>query len=124
MAEAQRARLLKVLHSRTLPLRKRAQLWVACVRSSALYGLHLLDLQQKHVGRITVVLAGTASMELCPHVPVLLRQVLRMPFLLRAGQKLLTKTNHKDGAIAMASTHHGNQAGARLACGASNPASY
>ncbi|CAE7315448.1 unnamed protein product, partial [Symbiodinium sp. CCMP2456] len=54
VAEAQRARLLKVLHSRTLPLGKRVQLWVACVRSSAFYGLHLLDLQQKHLTRITI----------------------------------------------------------------------
>ena len=54
VAEAQRARLLRVLHSRTLPLGKRVQLWVACVRSSAFYGLHLLDLQQKHLTRITI----------------------------------------------------------------------
>ena len=56
VAETQRARLLKVLHSRTLPLRRRVQLWVACVRSSALYGLHLFDLQQKHIARITIVI--------------------------------------------------------------------
>ena len=102
VAEAQRARLLKVLHSRTLPLRKRVQLWVACVRSSALYGLHLLDLQQKHVGRITVVLVrhlraiarSFAHMSQEASQALLLRLGVEdpLPFLLRAGQKLLTKT--------------------------------
>ena len=102
VAEAQRARLLKVLHSRTLPLRKRVQLWVACVRSSALYGLHLLDLQQKHVVRITVVLVkhlraiarSFAHMSQEASQTLLLRLGVEdpLPFLLRAGQKLLTKT--------------------------------
>ena len=102
VAEAQRARLLKVLHSRTLPLQKRVQLWVACVRSSALYGLHLLDLQQKHVVRITVVLVkhlraiarSFAHMSQETSQNLLLRLGVEdpLPFLLRAGQKLLTKT--------------------------------
>ena len=102
VAEAQRARLLKVLHSRTLPLRKRVQLWVACVRSSALYGLHLLDLQQKHVARITIVLVkhlraiarSFAHMSQEASQTLLLRLGVEdpLPFLLRTGQKLLTKT--------------------------------
>ena len=103
VAEAQRARLLKVLHSRTLPLRKRVQLWVACVRSSALYGLHLLDLQQKHVARITIVLVRhlRAISRSFAHMSqesssqaLLLRLGVEdpLPFLLRSGQKLLTKT--------------------------------
>ncbi|CAE7479265.1 Pol, partial [Symbiodinium necroappetens] len=102
VAEAQRARLLKVLHSRTLPLQKRVQLWVACVRSSALYGLHLLDLQQKHVARITVVLVkhlkaiarSFAHMSQEASQTLLLRLGVEDPlhFLLRTGQKLLTKT--------------------------------
>ncbi|CAE7941314.1 Pol, partial [Symbiodinium necroappetens] len=102
VAEAQRARLLKVLHSRTLPLRKRVQLWVACVRSSALYGLHLLDLQQKHVARITIVLVrhlraisrSFAHMSQESSQALLLRLGVEdpLPFLLRSGQKLLTKT--------------------------------
>ena len=102
VAEAQRARLLKVLHSRTLPLRKRVQLWVACVRSSALYGLHLLDLKQKHVARITIVLVkhlraiarSFAHMSQEASQALLLRLGIEdpLPFLLRAGQKLLTKT--------------------------------
>ncbi|CAE7279315.1 unnamed protein product, partial [Symbiodinium sp. KB8] len=102
VAEAQRARLLKVLHSRTLPLRKRVQLWVACVRSSALYGLHLLDLKQKHVARITIVLVkhlraiarSFAHMSQEASQALLLRLGVEdpLPFLLHAGQKLLTKT--------------------------------
>ena len=56
IAEVQRARLLKVLHSRTLPLGKRVHLWIACVRSSALYGLHLVDLQQRHIAHVTITL--------------------------------------------------------------------
>ena len=64
-AEAQRARLLKVLHSRTLPLGKRVQLWVA-----ALYGLRLLDLQQKHLARITIGETPTCrGQELCAYDP-------------------------------------------------------
>ena len=104
VAEAQRARLLKVLHSRTLPLRKRVQLWVACVRSSALYGLHVLDLKQKHVARITIVLVkhlraiarSFAHMSQEASQALLLRLGVEdpLPFLLRAGQKLLTKTLH------------------------------
>ena len=102
VAEAQRARLLKALHSRTLPLRKRVQLWVACVRSSVLYGLHLLDLQQKHIARITIVLVkhlraiarSFAHMSQEASQTLLLRLGVEdpLPFLLRAGQKLLTKT--------------------------------
>ncbi|OLP85021.1 hypothetical protein AK812_SmicGene34024 [Symbiodinium microadriaticum] len=97
VAEAQRARLLKVLHSRTLPLRKRVQLWVACVRSSALYGLHLLDLQQKHVARITIVLVrhlraiarSFAHMSQEASQALLLRLGVEdpLPFLLRNGQQ-------------------------------------
>ena len=104
VAEAQRARLLKVLHSRTLPLHKRVQLWLACVRSSALYGLHLLDLKQKHVARITIVLVrhlraiarSFAHMSQEASQALLLRLDVEDPlsFLLRASQKLLAKTLH------------------------------
>ena len=104
VAEAQRARLLKVLHSRTLPLHKRVQLWIACVRSSALYGLHLLDLKQKHVARITIVLVrhlraiarSFAHMSQEASQALLLRLEVEDPlsFLLRASQKLLAKTLH------------------------------
>ena len=102
VAEAQRARLLKVVYSRTLPLHKRVRLWIACVRSSALYGLHLLDLKQKHVARITVVLVrhlraiarSFAHMSQEASQALLFRLGVEdpLPFLLRAGQKLLTKT--------------------------------
>ena len=102
VAEAQRARLLKVLHSRTLPLHKRVQLWVACVRSSALYGLHLLDLQQRHVARITIVLVrhlraisrSFAHMSQESSHALLHRLGVEdpLPLLLRSSQKLLTKT--------------------------------
>ncbi|OLP94586.1 putative tRNA 2'-phosphotransferase [Symbiodinium microadriaticum] len=104
VAEAQRARLLKVLHSRTLPLHKRVQLWLACVRSSALYGLHLLDLKQKHVARITITLVrhlraiarSFAHMSQETSQALLLRLNVEDPlsFLLRASQKLLIKTLH------------------------------
>ncbi|CAE7838144.1 unnamed protein product, partial [Symbiodinium necroappetens] len=109
VAEAQRARLLKVLHSRTLPLRKRVQLWAACVRSSGVFVArpytaytHLLDLQQKHVARITIVLVrhlraisrSFAHMSQESSQALLLRLGVEdpLPFLLRSGQKLLTKT--------------------------------
>ena len=140
VAEAQRARLLKVLHSRTLPLRKRVQLWVACVRSSALYGLHLLDLQQKHVERITVVLVRhlRAIARSFAHMSQEASQALLhrlgvedpLPFLLRAGQKLLTKTLQSQDPmvhqprILQWLAHITETSGARLACGASNPALY
>ena len=104
VAEAQRARLLKVLHSRTLPLHKRVQLWLACVRSSAIYGLHLLDLKQKHVARITITLVrhlraiarSFAHMSQETSQALLLRLNVEDPlsFLLRASQKLLIKTLH------------------------------
>ena len=104
VAEAQRARLLKVLHSRALPLHKRVQLWLACVRSSALYGLHLLDLKQKHVARITITLVrhlraiarSFAHMSQETSQALLLRLNVEDPlsFLLRASQKLLIKTLH------------------------------
>ena len=55
-AEAQRSRLLKILHHKGIPVRKRLQLWVACVRSAALYGLHAVGLGQKQVDRLAMVL--------------------------------------------------------------------
>ncbi|CAE7466615.1 unnamed protein product [Symbiodinium sp. CCMP2592] len=102
VAEAQRARLLKVLHSRTLPTTKRVQLWQACVRSSALYGLHLVDLQQRHVVRITVTLVrhlraiarSFAHMTQESSRALLERLNVEDPLLslLQRGQKLLVKT--------------------------------
>ena len=55
-AEIQRARLLKVLHSKSIPMHRRLQLWQACVCSSALYGLHVIGLRQKQIDRLTQVL--------------------------------------------------------------------
>ncbi|CAE7635287.1 yfiL [Symbiodinium sp. CCMP2592] len=102
VAEAQRARLLKVLHSRTLPTTKRVQLWQACVRSSALYGLHLVDLQQRHVVRITVTLVrhlraiarSFAHMTQESSRALLERLNVEDPLLslLQRSQKLLVKT--------------------------------
>ena len=101
VAETQRARLLKVLHSRTLPLGKRVQLWVACVRGSAFYGLHLLDLQQKHLTRITITVVkhlraiarSFAHMTQESNNALLARLGIEDPlsFLLRGCQRLLTK---------------------------------
>ncbi|CAE7207588.1 unnamed protein product [Symbiodinium sp. CCMP2592] len=102
VAEAQRARLLKVLHSRTLPTTKRVQLWLACVRSSDLYGLHLVDLQQRHVVRITVTLVrhlraiarSFAHMTQESSRALLERLNVEDPLLslLQRSQKLLVKT--------------------------------
>ena len=101
VAEAQRARLLKILHSLSLPLAKRVQLWIACVRSSALYGLRLVALQQKHIERITVVLVkhlraiarSFAHMTKEPSRALLERLGVEDPlmFLTRCGQRALAK---------------------------------
>ncbi|CAE7647749.1 unnamed protein product [Symbiodinium sp. CCMP2592] len=103
VAEAQRARLLKVLHSRTLPLTKRVQLWLACVRSFALYGLHLVDLQQRRVARITVTLVR--------HLRAIARSFARMTqesskaprivnWLVHVTESKLALTSHLDQATA------------------------
>ena len=55
-AEANRSRILRVLHSRSVSLRRRVQLWRACVFSSAVYGLHVVGLWPKHLRRLTVAL--------------------------------------------------------------------
>ena len=101
VAEAQRARLLRVLHSRTLPLGKRVKLWIACVRSSALYGLHLVDLQQRHIARITIALVkhlraiarsfAHMSQESSQALLARLRVEDPLHFLLRRSQALLAK---------------------------------
>ena len=55
-AEANRSRILRILHSRSVSLRRRVQLWRACVFSSAVYGLHVVGLRPKHLRRLTVAL--------------------------------------------------------------------
>ena len=55
-ANAQRARLLKILHHKGISVRRRLQLWVICVRSAALYGLHAVGMGQKQIDRLTIVL--------------------------------------------------------------------
>ena len=55
-AEANRSRILRILHSRSVSLRRRVQLWRACVFSSAVYGLHVVGLWPKHLRRLTVAL--------------------------------------------------------------------
>ena len=55
-ANAQRARLLKILHRKGISVKRRLQLWVTCVRSAALYGLHAVGLGQKQVDRLTMSL--------------------------------------------------------------------
>ena len=39
-AASNRHRLLKILHSRVLTIHERVRLYIACVRSSLLYGIH------------------------------------------------------------------------------------
>ncbi len=53
-AQAQRARLLRVLHHKGLPTKRRLQLWVTCIRSAALYGLHAVGLPQRQLERLTM----------------------------------------------------------------------
>ena len=55
-ANAQRARLLKILHRKGISVKQRLQLWVTCVRSAALYGLHAVGMGQKQVDGLTIVL--------------------------------------------------------------------
>ena len=55
-ANAQRARLLKVLHHKGISVKRRLQLWVTCVRSAALYGLHAVEMGKKQVDRPTIAL--------------------------------------------------------------------
>ena len=55
-ANAQRARLLKILHHNGISVRRRLQLWVTCVRSAALYGLRAVGMGQKQIDRLTIVL--------------------------------------------------------------------
>ena len=45
-AQSQRSRLLRFLHSRQLSLRRRTTLYVACVRSSLLYGQHAVGITE------------------------------------------------------------------------------
>ena len=91
-----------VLHSRTLPLGKRVYLWIACLRSSALYGLDLVDLQQRHVAQITITLVkhlraiarSFAHMSQESSQALLVRLQVEDPlqFLLRRSQNLLAQT--------------------------------
>ena len=55
-ANAQRACLLKILHRKGISVKRRLPLWVTCVRSAALYGLHAVGLGQKQVDRLTMAL--------------------------------------------------------------------
>ena len=81
---------------------ERVHLWIACVRNSALYGLHLVDLQQRHVTRITITLVkhlraiarSFAHMSQESSQALLVRLQVEDPlqFLLRRSQNLLAQT--------------------------------
>ena len=54
IAQMQRTRLLRFLHSRQLELRRRVTLYLACVRSTTLYGIHAIGISDAVLQKLEV----------------------------------------------------------------------
>ena len=54
IAQMQRTRLLRFLHSRQLELRRRVTLYLACVRSTMLYGIHAIGITDAVLQKLEV----------------------------------------------------------------------
>ena len=54
IAQAQRTRLLRFLHSRQLSLQRRVTFYLSCVRSTMLYGIHAIGVTDTVLQKVEV----------------------------------------------------------------------